>query len=116
MTNLLQETVEAVLTSNHSSKDIVFIGSVVSWHSCTWEEFQILANQEYFAGSCAGYVAIDLIIVFSDKTHLEREQSSVGECWHYVEQLILPANRESITNLFADPHGFGDEALASLNS
>ena len=116
MTNLLQETVEAVLTSNHSSKDIVFIGSVVSWHSCTWEEFQILANQEYFAESCAGYIAVDLIIIFSDDTRLEREQSSVGEYWNYVEQLILPVNREPITNLFADPHGFGDEALASLNS
>ena len=34
--NLLEETQEAIIDSGHTVKDIIFIGSKVSGHSCTW--------------------------------------------------------------------------------
>lgn len=35
--NLLEETVEDIRHSGHTSDDIVFIGSLESGHACTWD-------------------------------------------------------------------------------
>lgn len=37
--NLLEETTLEIKLSGHKPEDIVFIGSEVSDHSCSWEEF-----------------------------------------------------------------------------
>ena len=34
--NLLEETQDAIIDSGHTAKDIIFIGSKSSGHTCTW--------------------------------------------------------------------------------
>lgn len=46
--NLLKETLEAIAESGHTPDDIIFIGSLKSGHSCAWNVFCILANQNYY--------------------------------------------------------------------
>lgn len=48
--NLLKETLEDIKHSGHEIADIVFIGSQNSGYSCTWLEFEKLADQEYDDG------------------------------------------------------------------
>jgi hypothetical protein len=74
MSNLLQETKEAIASSGHTESDIVFIGSESSWHQCTWAEFCALADVEYDAGFGASHVAQDLIVVFGDGQKLWRDE------------------------------------------
>ncbi len=50
MINFLQETICDIKKSGYTVNDIMFIGSPQTGHSCTWDEFTILANKEYNSG------------------------------------------------------------------
>lgn len=100
MRNLLKETKEVIEGSKHKAEDIVFIGSVVSGYSCTWEEFQVLADYKYDGGYGGQYVARDLVIIFSDGTHLERGEYDGSEWWEYRETLKIPKKQKKIKSLF----------------
>ena len=98
--NLLKETLEDIKRSGHTVKDIVFIGSEVSGHECTWEEFKVLANQEYDNGFGAQKVASDLIIVFSDGTKMWRDEYDGSERWGYLVTFKKPKRKKRIRYLF----------------
>lgn len=83
MTNLLHETIEDIAHSGHTVPDVVFIGSDNAEYSCTWAEFEQLANQEYDSGFGAAEVAGDLIIRFSDGKKMWRHEYDGSECWYY---------------------------------
>ena len=86
MDNLLKETKEAIKKSGHKIEDILFIGSEKSGHSCTWEEFEKLADVEYDGGYGASEVAQDLIIVFKEM------QNKIKE---YFKELQFDASKHS---------------------
>lgn len=69
----LEITKAAIADSWHTPNDIIFIGSLVSGHSCTWNEFCDLADFDYDS------VAIDLRIVFKDNTYLYRDAKPGSE-------------------------------------
>ena len=79
--SLLQETVALIKHLGQSTEDIIFIGSELSGHSCTWEEFCTLANFKYDNDSGSNEVPMDLIIVFFDMTKLFREECGGSEWW-----------------------------------
>jgi len=101
MTNLLKETLKNIETSNHNISDIIFIGSEKSGYSCSWEEFEKLANKEYDSGYGAAEVAQDLIIVFSDGYKLYRGEYDGSEWWNHSRPFVMPEIKKSITYLFA---------------
>jgi len=72
MTNLLQETIDAIKRSGNRVKDIVFIGSERSGYCCTWRQFRKMADVEYGPGFDYIYVAWDLTIVFGNGYKLFR--------------------------------------------
>ena len=111
--NLLQETVEFINGIDQKTEDIIFIGSENSGHSCTWNEFKILADQEYDYTFGAQKVARDLIIVFSDGSKMWREEYDGSEWWTHFSPFEMPKETRPIQNLFAN--GFGREDLASIN-
>ena len=83
MTNLLQETLENIKDSGHTIEDIFFIGSETGKYSCSWEEFKVLADQEYDQGFGGQEVAYDLIIFFKDNHIMTREEYDGSEWWEY---------------------------------
>ena len=97
--NLLEETQDAIIDSGHTAKDIIFIGSKSSGHTCTWGEFSILADTEYDNGFGGQKVAQDLIIVFSDGTQMWRYEYDGSEWWAYTEPFIFPNKTLPITSL-----------------
>lgn len=112
--NLLHETLKDIKDSGHTPEDIIFIGSEESGHTCTWEEFQVLANHDYDAGFGASEVATDLKIVFSDGTTMYRSEYDGSEWWEYSKPFVTPENKKPIKNLFANQVGW--ESLDEIHS
>lgn len=98
--NLLTETLGAITCSGHTPEDIVFIGSRDSGHCCTWEEFKILADQEYDSGFGSQDVARDLEIVFKDKQTMWRSEYDGSEWWSYSVPFKMPKEKKPIRTLF----------------
>jgi hypothetical protein len=113
--NLLHETVEAIAENGHQPDQIIFIGSETSGHSCTWSEFEKLADREYdpFMGQ---EVAGDLIIVFDDLTKLWRMECDGEGWWEYSKPFKMPEVLKPIQALFSSkssPHFIRE--LSELN-
>lgn len=83
MTNLLKETLDAITASGHTVADIAFIGSEDAEYRCTWNEFTVLANQDYDSGFGSAKVAPDLIIRFADGRKLWRGEYDGSEWWEF---------------------------------
>lgn len=111
--NLLKETLNDIKLSGHTPNDIIFIGSEVSGYSCTWDEFNILADHEYDAGFGAQQVADDIIIVFSDGMKMTRHEYDGSECWTYSTPFVMPTNIKHINHLFCRNIGWDD--LSTIN-
>jgi len=112
--NLLQETLEDIVRSGHKTEDIIFIGSEYSGHSCTWPEYEILANHDYDNGFGAQNVACDLIIVFADGSTMWRHDYDGSENWAYSSPFKMPTEVKPIKKLFVNDVGWQD--LAEINS
>jgi len=111
--NLLDETIKDVKDSGHSINDIIFIGSELSGHSCSWEEYIILADKEYDDRFGASEVATDLIIVFSDGQKMWRGEYDGSEWWEYSTLFKKPEETFPIKNLFAVSVGW--DSLKDIN-
>ena len=109
--NLLQETRKAIALSGHSETDIVFIGSEVTGHQCSWQDYCEMANIEYHSGYGAAEVATDLLIVFSDGQKLWRGEYDGSEWWEYSQPFVKPEQSLPITRLT----GGMWKSLAELN-
>ena len=97
--NLLEETIEAIKESGHKIEDIIFIGSEKSGYCCDWEEFKVLANIEYYSGFGSQKIALDLIIVFSDKSTMWRHEYDGSECWQFSKPFVMPKDKKKIITL-----------------
>lgn len=98
MSNLLEETTEAIEDSGHKITDIVFIGNEEGY-GCTWDEFKSMANKEYDDGFGAAEVATDLKIVFSDGSTMYREEYDGSEWWKYSRPFDIPKQTKPIKRL-----------------
>ena len=84
MINLLEETKCDILQSGHTIANIKFIGSADGEYSCTWAEFEVLANIEYNAGYGGAEIASDLIIRFTDGRDMWRGEYDGSEWWNFT--------------------------------
>jgi len=100
MINLLAETIEDIKSSGRTPEEIIFIGSEISGHQCTWEEFKTLANRNYDNGYGSAEVAMDLIIVFSDGCKLHRGEYDGSEWWEIQKPFKRPEVQHTIKSLF----------------
>jgi hypothetical protein len=105
--NLLKETIKAIEESDHTPEDIIFIGSEHSGHSCTWDEFKVLANIEYDSGFGGQEIATDLIIMFSDGMRMWRGEYDGSEWWDYSPPFTMPTTHKKILSL-KSPDGLWD--------
>ena len=110
--NLLEETLDIMALNNLSAEDVIFIGSLKSGHSCTWEEFQELADQEYDRGYGAQWVASDLTVLFYNGSRLIRNEHDGYEWWDYISPPVAPRSTRRLKHLFSVN---GWETLGSIN-
>lgn len=101
--NLLEETKRDLERFGKSPGDIEYIGSL-SGYCCTWAEFETLANLEYDRGFGTAEIATDLVILFRDRTWMERGEYDGSEWWEYRTPPVPPPmdKRKPITVLKAD--------------
>jgi hypothetical protein len=103
MTNFLEETIDDIKSSGHAIEDVVFIGSLESGFACRdWAHFAELANFEYDSGFGSQKIATDLIISFSDKSHMWRHEYDGSESWHYTKPIELPTETKETKILGGD--------------
>ena len=100
--NLLKETMCDIMESGHTPKDIIFIGSERTGHSCTWDEYVTLANIEYDNGFGSQKIADDLIIVFKDGCKMWRSEYDGSESWGYSKPFKMPEDLKPIKALTYD--------------
>ena len=105
--NFLKETIEDIGYSGHVPSDIVFIGSTLSGHGCTWDEFEVLADVDYDNGFGAAKVADDLIILFSDGATMWRHEYDGSENWRYSMPVVAPDDIKPIKSLIVPSHRCG---------
>ena len=91
MINLLKETKDDILRSGHTIADIKFIGSADEEYACTWAEFEVLADVEYDCGYGSAEIAGDLVVRFTDGSHMSRREYDGSECWEFD----VPVRRRS---------------------
>jgi len=110
--NLLHETIDDIKRSGHSLEDVVFIGSRESGHRCSWAEFEILADRQYYAGFGGQEVASDLEVIFSDNSSMRRIEYDGSESWEYSVPFVMPEDSEGIKTLFCK---IGWDSLKEIN-
>jgi hypothetical protein len=105
MTNFLEETIQCLKNSGHTSDDIDFIGSNDGKFECTWPEFSMMADREYDGGYGAQEVASDLVIQFKDNVVMYRHDYDGSECWRWHDSIPRLENTKKVVALFSDDVG-----------
>ena len=93
---LLDETIAIIERNGFTTEDIIFIGSTISSHSCSWEEFKALAF-DVPGDSCC--VNEDLRIIFKDGTMLLRWEYDGDGGWWLLEPFAMPKVKKKIKRL-----------------
>jgi hypothetical protein len=96
MIYLLDETIADIEQSGFTPEDIIFIGDPQSSHSCSWEEFKVLAFDVPGDSECANE---DLRIVFKDGTMLLRWGYDGDGGWWLLEPFAMPKVKKKIKRL-----------------
>lgn len=99
--NLLKETEEYLEECGKKPEDIIFIGSEQSGHTCSWEEFKVLADVHYDNGYGSQEVCNDLIIVFKDGSRLYRSEYDGSEWWSYMGVFKKPRQKLPLRQLLS---------------
>jgi hypothetical protein len=113
----LKETQYMMERHDLSPFDIVFIGSVDTGHSMTWEEFEVLSDETYDTGYGAQKVASDLVIVFKDNSWLERLEYDGSEWWGFRKCPVVPHSsmRHKTHGVFVSPDQVGWQPLSECS-
>ena len=88
--NLLFETKATIKESGHTRGDIVCIGAIDATYCCTWDEYKILANNEYNTESRSMIVDGKLVIIFADSGEMWRNRYDGAEWWMYSKPFATP--------------------------
>jgi hypothetical protein len=102
MANLLQETVRIMEKEGLSSSEIIYIG-LPNGERCTWEDYVVLANEEYGNGYGGEEVLQELVIVFlscSVQVELHRGEYDGAEWWGVRRPFVVPDEEGRLTWLF----------------
>ena len=79
MQNLLEETTNVIIENGLNTSDIIYIGD--GEFSCTWDEFQTIANIEYDSGYGGAEINEHLMIVFNNGVEMHRGEYDGSEWW-----------------------------------
>lgn len=83
MTNLIEETLEIMAQHSQSPSEVVWVGNSDGTRAIDWTQFAEIANIEYDDSYGGQEVASDLVVVFLDRSWLERHEYDGSEWWEY---------------------------------
>ena len=89
--NFLKETISVMSKYKLDPKEIIYIGDRKS--SCSWEDFQEIANIEYDKHGCAEIIK-GLIIVFKNGVEMYRGEYNGSEWWEVQIPFNINALKE----------------------
>ena len=90
MVNLLDETLTSIKRYHKSESDVTWVGSADGKYAISWENFKyIAAKTDYDSGYGGQEIATDLVVVFSDKSWLDRREYDGAEWWAYNTSPVL---------------------------
>jgi hypothetical protein len=81
--NLLQETIYEIENAGKSQTDVDWVGSHDGRIAGSWFEFAALADFDYDNGWGCAEIPEELVVVFTDRTWLERGEYDGSEWWEY---------------------------------
>lgn len=97
--NLLEDILTACTAKKKTPEDIIYVGARDGSYSCTWDQFQQIAEKIVYSNdSMRGYTAHDLIIIFADNSWLERcaYNDWGGDWWHYFQPLPVKQGKQLV--------------------
>jgi hypothetical protein len=111
LTNLLQETLDALSANEKSPSDVEWVGSDDGWF--TWDEFAtVAAAADYEAWFGSAKVAQDLI-VSGNGFWLERGEYDGSEWWEFKTSKKRPVYRRAVDALTVNQgHALGRDDLS----
>ena len=95
MKNLYIETIQAIEDNNHTTAEVDWVGTSDGNAAMSWKKFADIANIDYNDNLRALGIPLDLCVVFTDGTWLERCKDYLGEHWGYC---IKPRRRSLCYN------------------
>ena len=82
--NLYQETLEAIGRLGMTLSDVGWVGSYDGEYAISWDEFALIASKtDYDSGYGGQEIANDLVVVFKDRSWLERGEYDGSEWWEH---------------------------------
>lgn len=88
-TNLLAETLHAIVSANQSTDTVLCVRSRDGKYTTSWENFAKIADVNYDSGYGSAHIPSDLIVEFYDNTYLYREEYDGAESWEYATPLVI---------------------------
>lgn len=88
MRNLLRETKLLIKDAHKTPQDIQYIGSEYGEYQCSWDEFEKLADVDYWPEVGSTVVASDLVILFHGELAMHRDIINGIEGWLYAPAVM----------------------------
>lgn len=95
MKNLYIETIRAIEVSDHTTAEVAWVGTSDGKAAMLWEGFADIANIDYNNNLRAPGIPLDLCIIFTDGSWLERRKDYWDERWEYC---VKPRQHSSCYN------------------
>jgi len=91
MTNLLAETLKDIERYKHTVMDVSWVGTLDGEYSMSWYEFTKVADIEYDSGYGGNEIPLELTVVFTDESWMQRAEYDGSEWWDY-HRVPVPAD------------------------
>lgn len=101
MTNLLEETIQALSNNDKTPSDVLWVGDRTVAFS--WDYFVSIADKEYDSGFGGQEVLAELLIVGKD-WWLERYEYDGAEKWVFKTMPIKPAREYDMPSVFENDY------------
>lgn len=111
--NLLEETIEAIKDCHKTTDDVMWVGSKDGKYAMNWEDFEKIADVDYYDGFGTQAIAKDLVVVFHDDSYLYRHGYDGAECWELASTPQRQLGAKSFTRVKGED---GSETLDELNN
>ena len=102
MINFLEETKQEMKRNGLKYTDIIYIGDKQGDYTCSWEEFQQLANFEYDDGFGWQEIKLDLQIIFTKHRAFIRQEYDGSEWWEFITTAIPDGRGYKLRSLKRD--------------
>ena len=89
MTNFKTETLAAIGEAGKTPDDVVYVGTKDSRLAVSLQQFEAFSDFEYDSGYGGAEIPMDLVVLFSDGSYLDRREYDGSEWWEHQTQPVF---------------------------